>query len=375
MMKYEEIKRLHIELSSMCNASCPCCPRNVDGGYTVPWMKLETMTYNDFVNIFQPDLLRNVNFILFCGNYGDPILCKDLPEIAKYVNSINPNTWMRVHTNGGVRSIDWWERFASSDHVEVVFSIDGLADTNHIYRRGVVWDKVIENAKAFISNGGKAIWEYLIFKHNEHQLDEAKALSEEIGFEKFRLKRPFGFEFYQYGFSSIRVIDKDGKFSYYIDEATDANHKNKVLSPDENLTRENFDLPIALYEKILENSTNTNHGPNFDFLNDTEIQCMAADNKEIYVDASGGVHPCCFIGHSSNNASSGPEAVQYLSWFNERYTSDSINAKKHTIKEIVNSEYFQSIVDSWNKTHSDGRIITCTKMCAKNKNIKDKLWV
>jgi MoaA/NifB/PqqE/SkfB family radical SAM enzyme len=348
----------------------------VDGGYTVPWMKLETMSYNDFVNIFQPDFLRNLDFILFCGNYGDPILCKDLPKITKYVNSINPETFMRIHTNGGVRSVEWWKSFALSKQVEVVFSIDGLEDTNHIYRRGVVWDKVIENAKAFISNGGKAIWEYLIFKHNEHQLEEAKAFSEKVGFEKFRLKRPFGFEFYQYGFNSMRVINKDGNFSHYIEEATNANHKNKALSStDENLTRENFDLPLFAYENMLYDALITNHGPNFDFLNDTEIQCMASDNKEIYIDASGGIHPCCFLGHSSNNASAAPEAVQYLNWFEERYKSDFINAKKHTIKEIVNGGYFQSIVDSWNKTHSDGRIITCTKMCAKNKNIKDKLWV
>ena len=65
MLKYEEINRLHIELSSMCNAACPSCPRNVDGGYTVPWLNTETMTFNDFVTIFPPEFMKNINFILF----------------------------------------------------------------------------------------------------------------------------------------------------------------------------------------------------------------------------------------------------------------------------------------------------------------------
>jgi MoaA/NifB/PqqE/SkfB family radical SAM enzyme len=377
MLKYEEINRLHIELSSMCNAACPSCPRNVDGGYTVPWLNTETMTFNDFVTIFPPEFMKNINFILFCGNYGDPILCKDLPEIAEYISSVNPKTWMRVHTNGGVRSTEWWKRFATvSDHIEVVFSIDGLEDTNHIYRRGVVWEKLIENVKSFISNGGNAIWEYLIFQHNEHQIDSAKDLSEQIGFKKFRLKRPMGFEFYTTGYNSMRVIDKEGKFSHFIFEASDDNYKNTVLSSDNTrVIQNNHDMPPDSYKKLLDASIEKSSIEDFSFLDGTHISCMAVENKEIYVDASGGIHPCCFLGHSSNNASSGPEAVNYFKWFNERFSSEFINAKKKSIKDILESSYFQQIADTWDKTHRDGRILTCTKMCAKNKNIKDNLWV
>lgn len=377
MLKYEEVNRLHIELSSMCNASCPSCPRNVDGGYAVPWLNTQTMTYDDFVTIFPPEFLKNINFILFCGNYGDPILCKDLPEIAQYISSVNPSTWMRVHTNGGVRSAEWWKRFATvSDHIEVIFSIDGLQDTNHIYRRGVVWNKLIENVKSFISNGGNATWEYLIFKHNEHQIDEAKKLSSVFGFKKFRLKRPFGFEFYKTGYNSMRVIDKEGKFSHFIYEASKDEYKNTVLSDDtERVSQKGHDMPPESYKKVLEATMELNLKDQFSFLDENYISCMAVENKEIYVDAAGGIHPCCFLGHSSNNASSGPEAVHYFKWFNERFDPEFINAKIHSIKEILESSYFRQIAETWDKTHSEGRILTCTKMCSKNKNIKDNLWV
>jgi hypothetical protein len=44
-----------------------------------------------------------------------------------------------------------------------------LEDTNHLYRENVEWKKIMENARAFISAGGTAHWDMLIFDHNKHQ--------------------------------------------------------------------------------------------------------------------------------------------------------------------------------------------------------------
>ena len=67
---------------------------------------------------------------------------------------------------------------------KIDFGIDGLEDTNHLYRRGVSFEKAINNAQAFIKTGGKAQWNYIVYKHNEHQIGQAKLLSEIIGFDK-----------------------------------------------------------------------------------------------------------------------------------------------------------------------------------------------
>ena len=64
----------------------------------------------------------------------------------------------------------------------VVFGIDGLSDTNHIYRKNVNWSKLEENYKTFIDHGGKAIWQFIVFEHNKHQLSQAKKISK---IEKF----------------------------------------------------------------------------------------------------------------------------------------------------------------------------------------------
>lgn len=77
-----------------------------------------------------------------------------------------------------MRTTNYWQELGEDilnqplDYV--VFSIDGLADTNHIYRRGAVWDKIVENAEAFIKAGGSAHWDMLVYQHNQHQVDSAE---------------------------------------------------------------------------------------------------------------------------------------------------------------------------------------------------------
>ena len=65
------------------------------------------------------------------------------------------------------------------------FSIDGLADTNKLYRIGINHDRVMANAKAFIEAGGKARWKFIVFRHNEHQVEEARELAKDMGFWQF----------------------------------------------------------------------------------------------------------------------------------------------------------------------------------------------
>lgn len=66
-----EIKHLHLELSSLCNARCPFCPRNFQGypanmGYTETNLDLETVQ-----KILPREILSKVTFILVNGNFGD----------------------------------------------------------------------------------------------------------------------------------------------------------------------------------------------------------------------------------------------------------------------------------------------------------------
>lgn len=188
MLLVQDIKWLHVEASSKCNAWCPACPRNNQGFGLVDGLVEQDLT----PAMFEQAL---VNFpalecVQLCGNFGDPIASAyitDLVSIAKrYVKKI------QIHTNGSLRNSDWWREFAKSlkgmDH-DVWFGIDGLGGVHEIYRQGTDFDKIIQNATAFISEGGYATWQFIPYQHNEHQIKDCFKLSQKMKFKKFKIAK------------------------------------------------------------------------------------------------------------------------------------------------------------------------------------------
>lgn len=190
-MQLDNVKEIHIEPTSLCNAECPQCARNINGTGLNPNIKLNSLTIDYFTNFFNRDNIANVNKIFFCGNVGDPCATPDLLEICRYLKSIKPTLVLGVNTNGSLKTQEWFSKLGkifqgSLDYV--VFSIDGLEDTNHIYRKNTNWLKIMLNAQAYISTGASAHWDMLVFDHNKHQVDSAQQLAREMGFTWFRSK-------------------------------------------------------------------------------------------------------------------------------------------------------------------------------------------
>src|SRR6056300_1418667 len=109
---YNNVKMVHFEPTQMCQASCPMCDRNKNGGEVNQYLKDESMTLEGFQKAFSKEFLANLNTFFFCGNHGDPIFATDMLEHAKYVRECNPEINMFVTTNGGARKPEWWEELA-----------------------------------------------------------------------------------------------------------------------------------------------------------------------------------------------------------------------------------------------------------------------
>lgn len=187
----DNVKELHIEPTSLCNAECPMCARNVYGTMINPYIRLKSLPLEWFENNIKPEQIKGLDKIFFCGNVGDPASAPALLDIIEYFKKHNKDLVIGVNTNGGLKTAQWWSKLGhllDGDLDYCVFSIDGLEDTNHLYRRNVRWQKVMENTNAFISTGASAHWDMLVFEHNKHQVDEAKAQANEMGFTWFRSK-------------------------------------------------------------------------------------------------------------------------------------------------------------------------------------------
>ena len=179
------IRQLSTELTFRCNARCPACHRRKPLSINLNDSKY-TISLDQFKQLFNPELLQNLQWLMFNGNFGDSIMNKQFREILAYVKS--QGTKIKIHTNGGIHSHDYWTdvgNILTKDDI-INFDLDGLWDTHHIYRINTEFEKVFSNAKSVIgTNRPQVHWKYIVFEHNKHQVEEARSLAETAGFTTF----------------------------------------------------------------------------------------------------------------------------------------------------------------------------------------------
>ena len=96
-----------------------------------------------------------------------------------------------MHTNGAFRSIDWWKKTANIlDHRDnIIFSIDGLPNNNHLYRVNSKWETIENGIKILVECNPdiKIIWKWILFKYNQHDINQGIELAKKLGFHGFRV--------------------------------------------------------------------------------------------------------------------------------------------------------------------------------------------
>lgn len=343
MYKFNGIKMLDIELSSNCQASCPMCVRNYHGGMENPLLEIDDINLDKFKKICPDYFIKQLETIVMCGNLGDPLLNNDLIPIVKYINDTNPNIRLDIHTNGSLRSTTWWKNLAEAlpaNHL-LQFGIDGLEDTHSLYRIGTDFNIIIRNAKTFIEAGGRARWNFITFKHNEHQLDQARALSQEVGFESFQEKQTSRF----IGNPWFDVLDCNGNVTHRLEQPTE----QKLVFIDKET--------VGRYQELMKLAT---------------VSCQAEEQSSIFIDAKGYVWPCCFVG-ATPYIHATPEQLVY-NYRNDSQASlarvleqfrgkEQFNLENHSIQDIVESNEWQTI---WNNAFiGDDKLHVCARACGK----------
>ncbi len=248
-----DIKVLHVEPTDVCQAACALCARETD--LTFRKDRQHHLDMYKITKVFDADRIAALDKMFMCGNYGDPAAGKHTLKIYQEFRKLNSNIVLGMNSNGGLQNTVWWHelgRIFNQPKDYVVFSIDGLEDTNATYRVNVKWDKVIQNARAFIEAGGSAHWDMLVYRHNQHQVDECEQLAKSMGFKWFRAKvskRPF---------------------------------------------TEKLQFPTGwqAIEKTM-----------------TSIKCHALEEQSVYIDALGNLGPCCWLGSRQENFVSDVDSI------------------------------------------------------------------
>lgn len=268
--KKPELNNITFELSEKCNAACPLCVRTQPHNNSKPIERVcakRELLIEDIKHILPKHVMKTLDKISLCGNVGDPIAAKDCLQISEYI-TMHTNIRLIIETNGSMRNEKWWtslgKAFAKSHPgSKVYFHIDGLEDTNHIYRQLTNYNMIIRNAKAFISAGGTAVWEFIPFAHNEHQLEEAEILSKEIGFSEFVIRK------------SNRKWSKNTRTWSF------TNTKGETV----NLgapTEKNLGSGVKNKSERKETKIKT-------------IRCQYKESKGVFINCDGVLHRCCYI--------------------------------------------------------------------------------
>lgn len=312
------IRKMHLEITNRCNAACPACPRTGDfKGKLAGHMKTagwHDISLDDIKEIHsQVPTLEGVNL---CGNFGDPAAAPDFFKIVNYF--ADNNVWVIVSTNGGPRTPKAWASIARLN-VKVQFHIDGDEDTNHIYRVGTKWDKIMANAQAYLDAGGAANWTLIPFKHNEHIIDKCEQIAKDMGFGQFKVKK------------SYRVGNNDS-------------------------TSQPIELPVN--KKYVNEYVHKNV--------DRDIICKASAEDEIYISADGDVAPCCWTGSNmwqekyKNTLSPKTPSIE-----KEYFVDFDNNFRTNKLTNIVDS--YIGKTDQWETAWDCKAFGVCNKSCGTSK--------
>lgn len=341
MINFESLETVILEITNRCQASCPMCNRNLFGGLSNPNIKLNSWSLDDYKKIINEEVLFQIKEVQFCGNFGDCIINSDFLEMCRYTSQTNPNIFIRIFTNGSMRTTYWWKELASvlpEQHI-VNFALDGLEDTHSLYRIGTDYNKIIENAKSFIDNGGIAEWAMIRFDHNAHQVAEAKKISKELGFKLFSIK-----DSNRFSDGRQKVVDKKGNFLYYLYP-----YNNSKIKSTDKKTVDDF------YKNI----------------NSMRIECEAQNYKQVDIDCHGDLYPCCFTSGIPYNYLQRDELLysaleqakkEHRKIIKKIGGMDKINTKKYSIKEILNNK---KLLNAYLKSWKNNELIICSKTCGK----------
>ena len=332
-LNISDIRSANVEISTNCNAACPLCPRNYNGYGVRDNFPLRDMSLSEFKILLDP-VLDHPDFLLsLCGTYGDPCANKQVLPILEYVSSNYPHVEIILSSNASMKTTDWWAQLAQFKKLKIEFALDGLADTHSIYRQNTNWQKVIDNATAFIQAGGYAIWQFIQFEHNKHQFDECKELSKQLGFAEFKHfddHRSNGLAFKPDGTPFVLGIPTQ-----------------------DTMTAEEFVEQEKYLQKQYENNSQKEYLRD---LNVDSIDCYSQAGN-IYVAVNGDIWPCCWLGGTF------PMTTDTDNGWQVKKLPLVLNGLEHSLSEIVDS--WSHISDTWS---SDQPLNTCTRTCGKCSN-------
>ncbi len=293
------VRSFNLEITNRCTLACPECPRTGNPWVRANLTQLPVSLLEEVFPVAERDRFEGLN-INMCGAYGDCIYHTRFHEVVRHLKSAGLK--VMIETNGSYRNLEWWAKTCEllGDGDAITFSVDGLEDTNHIYRINSRWSDIVA-AMAYCAPRVLVSWKFIIFRHNEHQVEEAKELAKTLGVRDIAFKK------------SARFKEED-PLAPQSDEYIGVVSRNRMAIrrlQANDVSIEEFDRQVSIRQKCL-------------------------SGRSLAITALGYLYPCTSC-----------ETSDMTSWFSRN--REHFDLRRHTIQAILASPKWLELHELWRK--------------------------
>ena len=172
---------ISFEPTTSCNLRCPECPSGLRS-FSRPTGMLQQDFFSSTINQLHKDL-----FYLIFYFQGEPYLNPDFLDMVRY--AVDKKIYTATSTNGHYLTEANARKTIESGLDRLIISIDGTTqEVYQQYRVGGNLEKVLEGARTIMhwkkqlkSRTPFVVFQFLVVRPNEHQLENARALAKQIG--------------------------------------------------------------------------------------------------------------------------------------------------------------------------------------------------
>lgn len=204
---------ISFEPTTSCNLRCPECPSGLRA-FTRPTGMLQRDFFRETIEQLHKDLWYLVFYF-----QGEPYLNPSFLDMVAWASK-EKKIYTATSTNAHYLNDENARRTVESGLDRLIISIDGT--TQEVYRQyrvGGQLDKVLEGARNIVkwkkqlkSRTPFIVFQFLVVRPNEHQLEEVKRIGKEIGVDDVWFKTAQVYDYENDPHGLIPTIDKYSRY-------------------------------------------------------------------------------------------------------------------------------------------------------------------
>ena len=317
---------LTVDVTNICNLKCPLCPTGVGA----PGRKKGMMPFTTFKKII--DEVGNYLVSIDLFNWGEPLMNKDVCEMIAYAHERHITTSLSSNFQRFSEAVA--EGLISSGLDILILSIDGASQESYEkYRVGGDFGKAIEHISLLVKKKRELksahphiCWQFLVMRHNEHEVEAAKKMAAELGVDSITIDHAYLPVTPKK--EAMKWLPLDPKYHRY--DPAELEKKWQALEKEHDTAPESVNRQTAAGTQEIRNENDAGQNDYKRRVNCSWLWTQATINWD------GSVAPCCAVYEPSFDFGSISETSFKKAWNNEKYrASRRFSSKGETGKVMT----------------------------------------